>query len=178
MIDVVNGPFGGPQWHHWVHVPSLLGLLILPAMVAAFALAVSIGRAAAAGSRRWRHPPDREDTIAVGPSVAARPVLASEADREGAVRVVTHAVGEARLSLEEGTERIDQIWQSRHRHELAGLVSDLPVPAPVPPRRGHSGVAASIVLAVVAAVVQGIFGLWELWPVAVIISVLTATVRR
>ena len=55
-----------------------------------------------------------------------RAVLASDAEREATSRVVAHAIGEGRLSLDEGRQRIDAAYGARHRHELAELVGDLP----------------------------------------------------
>jgi hypothetical protein len=187
VITIADVPFGGQPWHHyaayWGHLPSLLALLALPAMLSAIALLVSAGRVIAARMRRWKHVPEAADSSAGTPVVADRRILASDADREDAVRAVTHSVGEARLSLDEGTERIDQIWQSRHRHELANLLADLPhhspVPAGVPARNwGRVGVAAAIAASLAAVLVQGLLGLWELWPVAVAIALASAIVRR
>jgi len=102
-------------------------------------------------------------------------VLASDLEREEATRLVSHAVGEGRLSLEEGGRRIDAVLCSRHRHELAGLVADLPsrVPATTarpltstPLRPGLLAVSAAVVLT--AVLVQAVVGLWELWPLAVV----------
>lgn len=179
-FSVVAGPFGAPPWHHgwssWGAASHLFGLLLVPAVLTACALAVAVGRAAAAGLHRRYAPSHRVAPSAVTP---ARPLLASDADREQAVRVVTDAVGEARLSLDEGTGRIDQIFAVRHRDELARLVSDLPTaPPPLPRKRGHLGAVALIALAALAAVVQALFGLWELWPVAVAVSLLSTLGRR
>jgi hypothetical protein len=176
VTTLVDGP--QPWQHHWVywsHAPSLLGLLILPAMLAALALIVSAGRAVAAHGQRWRtardHPRPSDEVPAV-------PVLASDGDREKVVGAVTQAVGEARLSLEEGTDRIDKIWNSRYRHELAALIGDLPrAPSPTPRRRARLGILVAIAAAVAAAALQWGLGLWELWPVAVAVS-LVIGVRR
>jgi hypothetical protein len=103
-------------------------------------------------------------------------VLASDLEREETARLVSHAVGEGRLSLEEGGQRIDAVLRSRHRHELMGLVADLPYGVPAtttarpftsaPLRLGLLAVAAAVVLA--AVLVQAVAGLWELWPLAVV----------
>jgi hypothetical protein len=72
-------------------------------------------------------------------------------------------------------QRIDAVLRSRHRHELAVHVADLPSPAPrtstrpfISPhqRVGLVVVAAAVVLA--AVLVQALAGLWELWPLAVL----------
>ena len=106
-------------------------------------------------------------------SAAVQPVLASDLEREQIARLVSHAIGEGRLSFEEGDERIDAVLRSHHRHELERLVADLPAgfPDPSPPvpgsplRRRVLAVAAALVLAAVG--VQALVGLWVLWPVAV-----------
>ncbi len=107
-------------------------------------------------------------------ALVGQPVLASDLEREEATGLVSHAIGEGRLSFEEGGQRIDAVLRSRHRHELAGLVADLPSPGPAtaarpfistPLRLGLLGVAAAALLA--AVLVQAMAGLWELWPLAV-----------
>jgi len=104
----------------------------------------------------------------------AQPVLASDSERERILERVSQAIGEGRLSFEEGDQRIDAVLCSRHRHELERLVADLPVLAPgprtalvpsAPLRRRLLAAAAVIVLA--ALVVQVVVGLWVLWPLAV-----------
>jgi hypothetical protein len=105
----------------------------------------------------------------------AQPVLASDLEREKATRLVSHAIGEGRLSLEEGEQRIDAVLRSRHRHEIDRLVADLPSAGPAnavrpftsrPLRLGLLGVAAAVLLA--AVLVQAFVGLWVLWPLAVV----------
>ncbi|GAB2915769.1 hypothetical protein GCM10027047_11940 [Rhodococcus aerolatus] len=63
---------------------------------------------------------------------------ASHADREHAARVVHTAAGEGMLTLEEAEERLSAVYAARFRHELAPLLSDLPVddPAATPPAAG------------------------------------------
>lgn len=104
----------------------------------------------------------------------AQPVLASESERERVLERVSQAIGEGRLSFEEGDRRIDGVLRSRHRHELERLVADLPALAPrphdalvpsAPLRRGLLGAAAVVVLA--ALVVQAVVEMWVLWPVAI-----------
>ena len=114
------------------------------------------------------------------------PVLASDRERDGAASLVSQAVGEGRLSIEEGVQRIDAVLRSRHRHELAVHVADLPSPAPrtytrpfisTPQRVGFLVVAAAVVLS--AVLVQAVAGLWELWPLAVVtVGASTLPTRR
>ena len=110
----------------------------------------------------------------------AQPVLASDREREETTRIVSQAIGEGRLSVEEGGQRIDSVLRSRHRHELTSLVADLPpaVSASTPVisaalRFALLAVAANAVLA--AVLVQAVAGLWELWPLRVPVA-LTASV--
>lgn len=55
-------------------------------------------------------------------------VRASDAEREEYAAVVREAVGDGRLSLEEGEERQAKVLAARFRDELPPLVADLPGP--------------------------------------------------
>jgi hypothetical protein len=104
---------------------------------------------------------------------AVQPVLASDVERDKTAQLVSHAVGEGRLSIEEGGQRIDAALRARHRRELERLVADLPALAQVPSARPAAArirfvllvSAASLVAA--AMLLQAIAGMWELWPVAI-----------
>jgi PadR family transcriptional regulator, regulatory protein PadR len=120
------------------------------------------------------HPLHAGPSAGAGDGVQVHPVLASDLEREQTLQAISHAVGEGRLNLGEAERRIEAVLHSRHRHELAGLVVDLPQPAlSEPGKRGGSSplrlgllaVAAITILA--AVVVQALAGLWELWPTAV-----------
>jgi PadR family transcriptional regulator, regulatory protein PadR len=120
------------------------------------------------------HPPHVGHSGTCGDDGQAHAVLASDLEREQALQAISHAVGEGRLKLDEAERRIEAALCSRHRHELAGLVGDLPQPALSEPGTGGGssplsaglvGLAAVTILA--AVVVQAVAGLWELWPVAV-----------
>lgn len=207
-------PFPGHPWHHYapIGMPSLVGplvvllsmLLMLVAMWAARWIALGRGdRArkdrAADVEDRLKDPPASsqagQDLPPVGerPSLEVvtnrmpleQPVLASNEERDRAASLLSHAIGEGRLSLEEGLERIDAALSSRHRHELAALVEDLPpsrptkasVPAGLAPLRlGLLAVAANMVMAAVLA--EAIAGIWELWPVAVLALGVSAVLPR
>jgi hypothetical protein len=53
-------------------------------------------------------------------------VRASDAEREAFAKVVQDAVGQGRLTLEEGEERLAQVYAAKFRDELDPLVADLP----------------------------------------------------
>lgn len=53
-------------------------------------------------------------------------VRASDAEREEYARAVREAVGEGRLTLDEGDERLATIYAARFRDELRPVVADLP----------------------------------------------------
>lgn len=108
-------------------------------------------------------------------NIPTPPVLASELERDRTAGRLAEAIGEGRLSFEEGGQRIGAALQSRYRRELERLVMDLPALAsaarPSPPphaarRRGLLAIAA-VVVVLAALVVQLAVGLWVLWPLAV-----------
>ncbi len=72
-------------------------------------------------------------------SPTAGRVRASDAEREEFARMVREATGEGRLSLDEGDERLAQVYAAKYRDELRPLVSDLPAGATVEPTRTGSG---------------------------------------
>ena len=53
-------------------------------------------------------------------------VRASDAEREEYATIIREAVGEGRLSLPEGDERLAHIYAARHREDLRPLIADLP----------------------------------------------------
>jgi hypothetical protein len=60
-------------------------------------------------------------------------VRASDTERERIAKLVSAAAGEGRLNIAEADERLERIYATRYRHELAEFVTDLP--AGVPPAR-------------------------------------------
>ena len=54
---------------------------------------------------------------------------ASDADRDKAATIISTALAEGRLTPEEHSERLDQIYAARTQAELVPVVHDLPVPA-------------------------------------------------
>jgi hypothetical protein len=181
-----NHPF-----HHYLAVgPASLLELVFPVLVIAlFALLIATGRWGANQARAQlsRCRSRVASRRAVTRKVHAVPsVLASDLERDETASLVSQAVGEGRLSIEEGVQRIDAVLRSRHRHELAVHVADLPCPVPrtstrpfisTPQRVGFLPIAAAVVLA--AVLVQAFAGLWELWPLAVVaVGASTLLARR
>lgn len=111
------------------------------------------------------------------PELRARRLRASDAEREAAADVVSAAMAEGRLDLDEGVDRLDDVFRAHYRDELRGLVDDLPPAAPRPRTGRRHGEAGSgsrlggrgLLLAVVvtAFAVQMLTGVWVMWPVAV-----------
>jgi hypothetical protein len=62
-------------------------------------------------------------------------VRASDAEREEYATIIRDAVGEGRLSLGEGDERLAGAYAAKHREDLRPLIADLPQAA----RRGPQG---------------------------------------
>jgi hypothetical protein len=73
------------------------------------------------------------------PAGAAPRVRASDAEREEYARVIRDAVGEGRLSLDEGDERLATVYAVRFRDELPSLITDLPAEGWDEPAYGRSG---------------------------------------
>jgi hypothetical protein len=61
-------------------------------------------------------------------------VRASDAERERIAKLVSEAAGEGRLSIEEADDRLERVYTTRFRHELAEFVVDLPAGRPQAPR--------------------------------------------
>jgi hypothetical protein len=178
-----NHPF-----HHYIAVgpASLLELLLPFLVIALFVLLLAAGRRGvdwvkAELSRRKSRAASR---AVVKSDRAAAPVLASDLERDKTASLVSQAVGEGRLSLEEGVQRIDAVLRSRHRHELAVHVADLPSAATRASTRPFISTQQRIGFVVAAAVllsavlVQALAGLWELWPLAVVGVGATTFARR
>jgi hypothetical protein len=53
-------------------------------------------------------------------------VLASDAERETTVEILSQAIAEGRVNAEEGSQRIGAALAARYRHDLAALARDLP----------------------------------------------------
>jgi len=167
-------PFGEWGWHHhWAALPPVLDFVAVPLVLGAVVAVLSAGRwcvewlGARREKRRTEHPITRGSGEAV---------LVSEAERERAGDVIARAIGDARLGLDEGLDRIERLWQVRTRHELTSLVDDLPE-LPVT-RRSQARFVGAVAIGTVAAVLQGIAGIWELWPVALVAALVAAAQSR
>lgn len=53
-------------------------------------------------------------------------VRASDTERERVAKLISEAAGEGRLSVTEAGERLERVYTTKFRHELAGFVADLP----------------------------------------------------
>ena len=181
----------GYGWHqHFVGGPTSLLEFAAPFLFLALLL-VLLAAGSSAGGRiaaylRRRKSSAASPPIAASHSHALPSVLASDRERDETARLVARAVGEGRLTFDEGGQRIDAALRSRHRHELARLVADLPFvtaadPRPLVSRPLRLGLLALAALVIVAAVLaQVVAGLWELWPLAVAVlgvSALLPTAR-
>lgn len=108
-------------------------------------------------------------------------VRASDTERERIAKLVSAAAGEGRLSIAEADERLEQIYTTRYRHELAAFVTDLPAGVPQTPRpaptrdrfparlRVHAAVALALsVLLVVRWVVMDVPFFWPAGPLVLL----------
>jgi DUF1707 SHOCT-like domain len=53
-------------------------------------------------------------------------VRASDTERERIAKMISEAAGEGRLSIAEADERLERVYTTKFRHELAEFVADLP----------------------------------------------------
>lgn len=59
-------------------------------------------------------------------------IRASDSERDKVASAIQAATAEGRLSMEEADERLEQLFATKFRHELAQLTADLPAEAPNP----------------------------------------------
>ena len=76
-------------------------------------------------------------TEAAGPESPR--VRASDAEREEYARIIRDAVGEGRLNLDEGDERLATLYALKFRDELPSLIADLPAEGWDQEQHGRSG---------------------------------------
>jgi hypothetical protein len=53
-------------------------------------------------------------------------VRASDVERERVAKLISAAAGEGRLSIAEADDRLERVYTTKFRHELAEFVTDLP----------------------------------------------------
>lgn len=109
-------------------------------------------------------------------------VRASDAERDAVADRVRTAMGEGRLSLDEGEQRLAAVYASTYRDELPALTADLPPAEPASRERGGGGTRRfrsgrpRPAVPVFGLLVLGLLltGLWAatasgpLWPVIVL----------
>ena len=125
------------------------------------------------------------DTTGSGP----QRLRASDTEREQVAEMLRAAMGEGRLSLEEGEERLGRVYAATFRDELAPLTSDLPdngrrALAETPKARAatrrdlrrHAGVIVSI-----AAILTGVWvlsGAHFFWPAIPLFFLVMGLIRH
>jgi len=125
------------------------------------------------------------DTTGSGP----QRLRASDTEREQVAEMLRAAMGEGRLSLEEGEERLRRVYAATFRDELAPLTSDLPdngrrALAETPKARAatrrdlrrHAGVIVSI-----AAILTGVWvlsGAHFFWPAIPLFFLVMGLIRH
>lgn len=60
-------------------------------------------------------------------------IRASDSERDKVASAIQAATAEGRLTMEEADERLERLFATKFRHELAQLTADLPSEAPAPP---------------------------------------------
>ena len=111
------------------------------------------------------HPPSRSD------------LRVSDADRERAVKVLTTHTSEGRLSLDEFSDRVGEVYAARTFADLDATLRELPVEPiarPLPDRRrrtfeGLPWIRIGVVIAIVWAVVGAVVATFAVFPVWLII---------
>ncbi|WP_034215480.1 DUF1707 SHOCT-like domain-containing protein [Actinoplanes subtropicus] len=110
--------------------------------------------------------------------MAAQQIRASDGEREQVAHILRAAMGEGRLTLDEGEERLAAVYQAVYRDDLERLTADLPGngrPAladlpearmAVARQRRRTAAAASAVIVVVAALLAAwaLTGAHFIWP--------------
>jgi hypothetical protein len=91
-------------------------------------------------------------------------ILAGDQEREHSTELLSHAVVEGRLTLEEFSDRVERAQAARTREDLAVLTQDLPAPAtPATPTPAPAGQLAPVQQRHVAAFSRLVrSGPWEL----------------
>jgi len=98
-------------------------------------------------------------------------IRASDAERDQIAKLLQTAAGEGRLTPEEAGERLAQAAVARYRHDLTGLVADLPaLPRAVRRERPIAGafwIVGGLLRAAVFVGLMLLFWRVALWPLVV-----------
>jgi Domain of unknown function (DUF1707)/Cell wall-active antibiotics response 4TMS YvqF len=87
-------------------------------------------------------------------------ILAGDAEREDSTQLLSRAVVEGRLTLEEFSDRVERAQAARTREELATLTQDLPAAPPAPATSTEVATAQERHVAFCSRLVRS--GPWEL----------------
>jgi hypothetical protein len=130
----------------------------------------------------------QEVTMSTDPRGPHR-VRASDAEREQYAQILRAAMSEGRLTLEEGEERLGQVYAAKYRDELSPLAADLPdggrqaIFDPAEARATcrkmisrHAGLAAVITGALVA--LWALSGAHFFWPLVPLLFVWFGVLRH
>lgn len=112
------------------------------------------------------------------PGSGGPPIRASDAEREQVAHILRTAMGEGRLTLDEGEQRLTAVYRAVYRDELTQLTADLPehgrqALADLPEaktaaarqrRRKAAVVAAAVLAATVLVGAWMLSGAHFLWP--------------
>jgi hypothetical protein len=99
----------------------------------------------------------------------ARPLRASDADRERVAEVLRRSAGEGRLDAEELERRLEAAYGATYVHEADAQLHDLPAPEPHPVAwraTGATGVPVFVVALALIAILAASTGMWWLWLLA------------
>ncbi|MGY1638403.1 DUF1707 domain-containing protein [Geodermatophilus sp. SYSU D00742] len=91
-------------------------------------------------------PPSPGEEHLPQPSRTQPPLRASDADREGVVRVLRDATARGQLTLDECDERMATAYGARFQRDLVPLTADLTPAGPVPVAPGWRALSALAVL--------------------------------
>ncbi|GAA2864914.1 hypothetical protein Acy02nite_13980 [Actinoplanes cyaneus] len=103
----------------------------------------------------------------------------SDSEREQIAEILRAAMGEGRLTLDEGEERLGAAYAARFRDELAALTSDLPARRPPATRRSVQRHASFVlILAGVLVALWVLSGAPFFWPAFPLFFLVMGLVRH
>ncbi len=101
-------------------------------------------------------------------------------ERESVVERLNAALNEGRLELAEYDERVRQVYAAKTAGDLVPITSDLPIPAPPPPKRTIRGalapdeqkwVGVALILLTIwllqSVVARDVSYFWPAWPIGI-----------